>query len=101
MTDPRQPLYDILGEAFNAGKEHVLLSPDEPSAASVLFPLAARMEEAVQKLVDAEREQCAMIAEEHACHYPLALGEEVGGWIAEEVRKRHCSLPSSPERETL
>lgn len=94
MTDPKQSLYDILGEAFNAGKEHVLLSPDEPSAASVLFPLAARMEAEVQKLVKVERNACANIA----TTWTLAKHNSAQD-IKTEILRR--SLPSSPERETL
>lgn len=85
MTDPRQALYDILKEAFDGGRAYVNGSL-EVTAASILFPLAARMEAEITKLVNEEREACAKLA---------------GEWkliIANAIRDR--SLPSSPERET-
>lgn len=105
MTDNLQPLYDILGDAFKAGAAH---AKDETlSAADSLFPLAARMEEEVQKLIEAERQECAEIAdvlEKKAG--PESIGStpfmDTGGTTAWAIAKliRMRSLPSSPERET-
>lgn len=93
-----QPLYDILGEAFKAGAAH---AKDETLlAADSLFPLAARMESEIQRLVEKEREACAEIASAN-----LVYDEDGSGWnagtleTAAQIRAR--SLPSSPEREAL
>jgi hypothetical protein len=89
MTDDQlQPLYDILGEAFKAGQDHVS-NPNGPNAGHFLFPLAARMEEELATYIDAERDICAAIASVH------------GSESAARAIHARQSLPSSPERETL
>lgn len=51
MTDPKQPLYDILKDAFDGGIWYAAGKKGEgPTAASLLFPLAARMETEIAKL---------------------------------------------------
>jgi hypothetical protein len=101
MTDPKQALYDFLSEAFKAGQayQESEFVGRQTSAASVLFPLAARMEEVLGKLIEEEREACAMVAVERMCVWK----EGCNAWIACRetaffIRER--SLPSSPERET-
>lgn len=89
MTNNLQALYDILGEAFNAGKSYVESEFEgrDVSAASLLFPLAARMEEGVKELIEAETEACVAIAVKFSAYV-----------TAMNISKRF--LPSSPERET-
>lgn len=105
MTDPKHPLYDILREAFDAGIESgrngVLaeimqcekptFEPIEygPTAGSILFPLAARMEAEIRQLVDDER--AYMCVELAGCAGTIFS-------LIDEIKGR--SLPSSPERET-
>jgi hypothetical protein len=92
MTD-LQPLYDLLGVAYRAGEMAGLHPESAPTAGNVLFPLAARMEAEIQKLVDEEREDCAVIAITTPGPWHLLPSN-----IARTIRAR--SLPSSPERET-
>lgn len=99
MTDPKQALYDILGEAYKAGELAAALNPNAPSAASVLFPLAARMEQITGTLINAETQRCAAAAAkwQHTRESRVISGA-TPRWIKEEILAR--SLPSSPERET-
>lgn len=64
MTDPKQVLYDILGEAFQAGRHFD--EPDSPTASQILFPLAARMEEEITRIVKDIVGSCIVTAEEVA-----------------------------------
>lgn len=92
MTDPKQPLYDILGEAFKAGQRYYVNGDfikveecdDPPSAASILFPLAARMESELQKIVAARDDLWMQMLQRH---------------VTNIVQEYH-DFPSSPERET-
>jgi hypothetical protein len=99
MTDPKQPLYDILGEAFKAGRTYVTEGYDL-SAATILFPLAARMEETVQKLINDEIRACAQVAED--CRDEIDVEADTPKMVARYIQYRLLarSLPSSPERET-
>lgn len=119
MTDPKQPIYDILGEAFKAGRTYVTEGYDL-SAASVLFPLAARMEEEVKKLIEQEAGAwilaCSQarkaLRELGICHKPTTNRWKLGSTLfTDEVKAANClatelallrarSLPSSPKRET-
>jgi hypothetical protein len=101
MTNNLQPLYDILGEAFKAGQAYVQSECEERdiSASWYLFPLAARMEAEIKRMVQEERMACLYLAEaERESHGSLNAGYRAAQHIAEDIANR--SLPSSPERET-
>jgi hypothetical protein len=96
-----QPLYDLLGEAFKAGMAYVEAlenSEYDRGAASILFPLAARTEEEVQKFIEEEREACARYVESYSDI--LATEEEKGVIQDVAVMILGRTLPSYPERET-
>lgn len=122
MTNNLQALYDILGEAWKAGRDYAMKASAYPSASDALFPLAARMETEVRGLVDAELETSLQIAAAWlaACsearealrilgifHKPTEDLWRARGVLFGNVRKAaeyvnavHMeSLPSSPERE--
>lgn len=64
MTDDRlQALYDILGEAYKAGRDD---HEEGPTAGNVLFSLAARMEEEITRIVKDIVGSCIVTAEEVA-----------------------------------
>lgn len=87
MTDPKQPLYDILIEAFENGRVYEK-NTSIKTAGDILSPLAARMETEIATYIDAERDICAAIASVH------------GSESAARAIHARQSLPSSPERET-
>lgn len=99
MTDPKQLLYDILGETFKFGVLYGEEKSGHITVAEILFPLTARMEEEMARLIKTEREDCAKIAMGFAGLAGLSESpNDIAEYIGRCIRQR--SLPSSPERET-
>lgn len=105
MTDPKQPLYDILREAFDAGIWHASgESGKGPSAATVILPLAARMEEVVNGLINETQQAALRVAQSRLVKRPTTSPGKTWNTAIEHVisdlKSLPRSLPSSPERET-
>lgn len=103
MSDPKQALYDILGDAFLAGQLHA--QDKELLASDSLFPLAARMEAEIAKLHSWQPIETApqdgtwlLVWESDVGQYIYRMGP--GLIPGEEPDPTHwMPLPSSPERE--